>query len=32
MVLVVLTQSEKRRLLETFMRLIKLGEQYPQAR
>jgi Fic family protein len=32
MALVVLTQSEKRRLLETFMRLIRLGEQYPQAR
>ena len=32
MTLVVLTQSEKRRLLETFIRLKRLGEQYPQAR
>ena len=32
MALVVLTQSEKRRLLETFTRLKRLGEQHPQAR
>lgn len=32
MALVVLTQSEKKRLLEMFMHLKKLGEQYPLAR
>jgi hypothetical protein len=30
--LVSMTQSEKKQLLETFMRLKRLGEQYPLAR
>ena len=32
MALVILTQSEKKQLLETFMRLTELGAQYPLAR
>ena len=32
MKLVVLTQSEKKRLLEMFMQLKRLGERYPLAR